>query len=115
MTVAIPDLPPQGDTNWYLHYSALDAAMRELQDAGPGADGRGIVSIVRTSGDGSAGTVDTYTVSYTDSTTSTFTVTNGAAGPAALVYIADSAAQATKDALIADPANEGKMYLEYTP
>ena len=43
-----------------------------------GADGKGISSVVRTSGNGAAGTVDTYTITYTDNTTSTFTVRNGA-------------------------------------
>lgn len=38
-----------------------------------GKDGRGIVSIVKT---GTTGSVDTYTITYTDSTTSTFTVNN---------------------------------------
>lgn len=42
-----------------------------------GLDGRGIVSIAKT---GTAGLVDTYTITYTDATTSTFTVTNGANG-----------------------------------
>lgn len=45
-----------------------------------GADGRGIASIVRTSGTGAPGTTDTYTITYTDATTSTFTVYNGADG-----------------------------------
>lgn len=45
-----------------------------------GADGVGIQSIVRTSGDGSPGTTDTYTITLTDGTTSTFTVYNGANG-----------------------------------
>ena len=44
-----------------------------------GSPGRGIVSIERTSGDGSPGTVDTYTITYTDSNISTFNVTNGSA------------------------------------
>lgn len=44
-----------------------------------GADGRGIVSIVKTS---TSGLVDTYTITYTDNTTSTFNVTNGAQGEA---------------------------------
>ena len=39
-----------------------------------GEDGRGIVSIAKTA---TADNVDTYTVTYTDETTSTFTVTNG--------------------------------------
>lgn len=42
-----------------------------------GETGNGINSIVRTSGDGSAGTTDTYTITYTDATTDTFTVYNG--------------------------------------
>lgn len=39
-----------------------------------GADGRGIESVVKTA---TAGLVDTYTITYTDGTTSTFDVTNG--------------------------------------
>lgn len=46
----------------------------------PGVSGRGIVSILRTNGDGSAGTYDIYTITYTDNTTSTFSVYNGANG-----------------------------------
>ena len=42
-----------------------------------GEDGRGIVSIEKTA---TAGLVDTYTITYTDGTTSTYTVTNGSSG-----------------------------------
>ena len=54
-------------------------------DMGPiggpqGVKGTGITSIVRTSGDGSEGTVDTYTITYDDTSTSTFEVHNGTAG-----------------------------------
>lgn len=45
-----------------------------------GAPGRGITSLTRTSGTGTPGTTDTYTVTYNDATTSTFTVTNGTDG-----------------------------------
>ena len=45
-----------------------------------GDDGRGIVSITRTAGDGSPGTTDTYTITYTDATTTTYQVYNGADG-----------------------------------
>lgn len=38
-----------------------------------GKDGRGITSIEKT---GTTGSVDTYTITYTDSTTSTFTINN---------------------------------------
>lgn len=47
-------------------------------DGADGHDGRGIVSIAKTN---TAGTIDTYTITYTDGTTSTFTITNGAQGP----------------------------------
>lgn len=61
---------------------AIEDYFKENPEAGgTGADGRGIVSIIRTDGNGSAGTVDTYTITYTDLTTSTFTVTNGRVGP----------------------------------
>lgn len=42
-----------------------------------GKDGRGIVSIEKTA---TAGLIDTYTITYTDDTTSTFEVTNGRDG-----------------------------------
>lgn len=42
-----------------------------------GTPGRGIVSVAKT---GTAGLVDTYTITYTDGSTSTFSVTNGANG-----------------------------------
>ena len=42
-----------------------------------GVDGRGVVSVTLT---GTAGLVDTYTILYTDATTSTFDVTNGSGG-----------------------------------
>lgn len=45
-----------------------------------GANGRGIDSVVRTAGTGAHGTTDTYTITYSDATTSTFQVYNGADG-----------------------------------
>lgn len=45
-----------------------------------GADGKGIISISRSAGDGSAGSLDEYTISYSDSSTSVFTVQNGIDG-----------------------------------
>ena len=49
----------------------------DVLDGKIGDAGRGIVSVQKT---GTAGLVDTYTITYTDSTTSTFTVTNGKNG-----------------------------------
>ena len=56
-------------------------AILDVIEALPTAeDGRGISSIIRTSGNGAAGTTDTYTITFTDSTTTTFTVVNGSNG-----------------------------------
>lgn len=49
-----------------------------------GEDGVSISSITKT---GTSGLVDTYTITYSDNTTSTFTVTNGAAGAAATIAV----------------------------
>lgn len=49
-----------------------------------GQDGRGIVSIEKT---GTEGLVDTYTITYTDGTTSTYTVSNGEDGEDGQGYI----------------------------
>lgn len=62
--------------------AAINTALAEAKASGlfDGADGRGIKSIARTSGNGAAGTVDTYTIAYTDGTTSAFQVRNGTNG-----------------------------------
>lgn len=68
--------------NWYL--GDTDTGVKATGDPGaPGADGEdgvGIKSIARTSGDGSPGTTDTYTITYTDNNTSNYTVYNGKDG-----------------------------------
>lgn len=63
-----------------------------------GKNGRGITSIKKT---GTTGSVDTYTITYTDSTTSTFTVNNSDSivlqrqiVPSAAVESSDTASQA---------------------
>lgn len=87
------------DTNVYLSNvvggvdeeelnAAVESALTEAKESGEfngadgadGNDGRGITSITRTSGTGAAGTTDTYTITYTDGTKSTFTVYNGKNG-----------------------------------
>lgn len=45
-----------------------------------GDNGRGVVSIELTSSEGTNPRIDTYTITYTDGTTSTFQVTNGVIG-----------------------------------
>lgn len=78
-------------TSTFPVYNGKDGAAGAKGDTGAtgakGADGRGIVSIERTSGNGAAGTVDTYTITYSDTTTSTFPVRNGADGTAAGITI----------------------------
>lgn len=58
---------------------ATGATGADGADGQDGADGVGITSITKT---GTAGLVDTYTITYTNGTTSTFTVTNGQDGNA---------------------------------
>lgn len=52
----------------------------DVPDGVPGATGVGIASIAKTA---TAGLVDTYTITYTDGTSTTFTVTNGQDGQGA--------------------------------
>lgn len=61
---------PGVDSQWAL-------MARKGADGGKGV---GIASIARTSGTGAAGTTDTYTITLTDGSTSTFTVYNGKDG-----------------------------------
>ena len=69
--------PTIGDNgNWYL--GETDTGVKAKGENGN--DGKGIKSISRTSGTGAAGTTDTYTITYTDDATSTYTVYNGKDG-----------------------------------
>lgn len=61
--------------NLYVTYT--DSVNPVLVGYVKGADGKGISSVT---GPVTSGLVDTYTINYTDNTTTTFTVTNGAAG-----------------------------------
>ena len=74
-----PKLEIRDDNYWYISYddglSWNNMGVRATGETG--AAGRGITSIERTS---TTGRVDTYTITYTDGTTSTFSVTNGADG-----------------------------------
>lgn len=72
--VFTPLVAQNGDLSWSNNGGYTNPTTVNIK----GATGVGIQSIIRTSGDGSAGTVDTYTITYTDDTTSTFNVTNGA-------------------------------------
>ena len=59
--------------NWYI--DGEDTGIKATGEKGEsGIDGRSILSIDLTN---STGNIDTYTITYSDNTTSTFTVTNG--------------------------------------
>ena len=60
--------------------TVVDATSTKVVSLKNGDDGVGIYSIERTSGNGAAGTTDTYTITFTDGQTSTFTVYNGKNG-----------------------------------
>lgn len=65
--------------NWYIDNvdTGISAQGEKGEQGNPGKDGISVVSINKTS---SEGDVDTYTISYSDGTSSTFTVTNGVDG-----------------------------------
>ena len=71
-TAGSGNAPPESAATVSNDYWTLLVAKGET-----GSDGRGIASIEKT---GTSGNVDTYTITYTDETTSTFTVTNGTNG-----------------------------------
>lgn len=74
------DLYVTADNNHaHMYTGAMWVDLGEIK--GPqGNAGVSILSIRRTAGDGSAGTVDTYTVTYSNATTTTFDVTHGKNG-----------------------------------
>ncbi len=70
--------------------------------AGPqGIAGASVSTVVRTTGDGSPGTTDVYTITYSDATTSIFTVYNGEDGVPGIIdhvkQTAGNGAQGTTD------------------
>lgn len=79
--------------NWYIG-SADTGVKAQGKD---GAAGRGIKSIDRTAGSGAAGTTDTYTITYTDNTTSTLTVYNGKNGTNGTSVTVKSVQESTAD------------------
>ena len=62
-----------------------------------GISGASVSTVVRTTGDGSAGTTDVYTITYDDATTSTFSVYNGIDGKDGMPGIIDHVTQTAGD------------------
>ena len=73
---AVQGVTPAAGDDWML----LVRRGAPGQDGTNGQDGSSIVSIERTAGNGAPGTTDTYTVTLTDGSTSTFQVYNGKDG-----------------------------------
>lgn len=65
---------PSGNGYWLHIVNKNNSTHIAIED---GKDGKGIQSIAKT---GTSGRIDTYTITYTDGQTTTFTVTNGANG-----------------------------------
>lgn len=60
-----------------FYFELVKAVKKIIEEGGGGTPGKGIVDIKKTA---TAGLTDTYTITYTDGTTSNFYVTNGANG-----------------------------------
>ena len=78
----LPTVSEQGVISWQKSSTSTAPTARNIkgqagQNGQDGADGNGISGITKT---GTSGLVDTYTITYTNGTTTTFTVTNGAKG-----------------------------------
>lgn len=108
------DLGNQGDsyvdvTNWVYYYKGSGSWMNQGSfkgaDGNDGNDGVSITSIVRTSGNGAAGTTDTYTITYSEGSPTTFTVYNGADGVNGSSFLTGSGAPTTQ-------GNNGDTYLD---
>lgn len=65
-----------------MNFANEEMVMMQMETStGPqGKAGKGIVSIDKTAGDGSPGTKDTYTITFTDGSTYSYQVTNGKDG-----------------------------------
>lgn len=72
MVTGIPEITI--DSEGYWNINGERGANPTKAKGENGTDGRGIVSIDKT---GTSGLVDTYTITYTDDTTSEYTITNG--------------------------------------
>lgn len=72
-----PSVDSSGNLSWLASKSDMPS-ISSVNIKGPA--GKGITHIDRTNGTGAQGTTDTYTIYYTDNSTSTFTVYNGKDG-----------------------------------
>lgn len=86
----IPEIAIDAEGYWTINgergENPTKARGEKGADGTNGNDGRGIISVEKTA---TSGLVDTYTITYTDETTSTFDVTNGASGSGGGVTLSD--------------------------
>lgn len=82
LTTLIENIQPfiGANGNWYVYNKATNT----MVDSGVKASGQKLVSLVKTS---TVGLVDTWTFTFDDGATETFTVTNGADGKAATITV----------------------------
>lgn len=84
----------KGDTKYNFLTDLSGSQGIQGEKGEDGSDGRGITSIAKTS---TSGLVDTYTITYTNNTTSTFTVTNGSKGKDGTSVTVSSVTETTED------------------
>ena len=96
------------NTNTFELWKCVGTNSWASQGSLKGADGNGIVSISKT---GTAGLVDTYTITYDDGNTDTFDVTNGADGSNGSVWYKGTALNGTGTGITGFPGNQNDFYL----
>lgn len=96
------------NTNTYELWKCVGTNSWVSQGIIKGANGNGIASISKT---GTSGLVDTYTITYDDGNTDTFTVTNGANGSDGSVWYKGTALTGTGTGITGFPGNQNDFYL----
>ena len=111
----IPSVDAAGNLSWTNDGGLANPETVNIK----GEAGNGIVSVTRTSGNGAAGTVDTYTITFTDGSTKTFTVRHGADGRNGTTpqkgtdyFTAADRAQMVSDVIAALPVYNGEAVNE---
>ena len=96
------------NTNTMELWKCIGTDSWQSQGTLKGADGNGIASITKT---GTAGLVDTYTITYDDGNTTTFTVTNGEDGQNGSKWYKGTAIAGTGTSITGFPGVKDDYYL----
>lgn len=110
LSVTVTTLPEGSPATASLNGSVLSLGIPKGDTGAKGDTGNGVASIAKTS---TSGLVDTYTITFTNGTTTTFTVTNGAKGDKG---DPGDVSQAQLDAAVSDLKSEFNLFegLSYT-